>query len=132
MIADLDRLKANLLTSGLQNKDSALYQVINQLIDATKQVQALVNANIAAVSAAIPPSSAAYSYLTENDDSANLPNARQLLAGVNITFDDTIVGQRTIDSIGGASSEWSVLTNGDAVNPELIFAGGDVIMLHTP
>lgn len=132
MIADLDRLKANLLTSGLQNKDSALYQVINQLIDATKQVQTLVNINIAAVSAAIPPSGAAYSYLTENDDSANLPNARQLLAGINITFDDTVAGQRTIVGASVTGAEWSVLTNGDLVYPEVIFAGGDVIMLHTP
>lgn len=28
--------------------------------------------------------------------------------------------------------EWSVLTNGDLVAPELIFAGGDVIMTHIP
>ena len=28
--------------------------------------------------------------------------------------------------------EWSVLTNGDPVNPELIFADGDVIMIRVP
>jgi hypothetical protein len=33
---------------------------------------------------------------------------------------------------GGGGSQWSVLTNGDVVNPELIFAGGDVVMLETP
>lgn len=27
--------------------------------------------------------------------------------------------------------QWSVLTNGDLVDPELIFAGGDVVMLET-
>jgi hypothetical protein len=33
---------------------------------------------------------------------------------------------------GGGGSQWSVLTNGDPVAPELIFAGGDVVMLETP
>jgi hypothetical protein len=34
----IDRLKSQLLTSGLSQKDSPLYQVINQLIDATKEL----------------------------------------------------------------------------------------------
>lgn len=34
---DLDRLKSQLLTSGLSQKDQPLYQVINQLIDAVRQ-----------------------------------------------------------------------------------------------
>lgn len=35
---------------------------------------------------------------------------------------------------GGIASvgEWSVLTNGDATTPELIFADGDVIMTFVP
>lgn len=33
------------------------------------------------------------------------------------------------DAIGNA---WSVLTNGDPVTPELIFAGGDVVMVEVP
>jgi hypothetical protein len=41
--------------------------------------------------------------------------------------DITVVSQ---SGTGGAiSSEWSVLTNGDPVTPELIFADGDVIMV---
>lgn len=32
---------------------------------------------------------------------------------------------------GGSSVEWSVLTNGDLVEPELVFADGDVIMVMT-
>lgn len=33
---------------------------------------------------------------------------------------------------GSGGSEWSVLTNGDSADPELIFAGGDVIMIEIP
>ena len=43
----------------------------------------------------------------------------------------------TSDSVGLATwetatggSQWSVLTNGDPVSPEIIFAGGDVVMLE--
>lgn len=36
-IASLDRLKSQLLTSGIQEKNQALYQIINQLIDFLRQ-----------------------------------------------------------------------------------------------
>lgn len=42
----LDRLKTNLLTSGLQNRDNPLYQVINQLIDYIKQMNLVVVGSI--------------------------------------------------------------------------------------
>jgi hypothetical protein len=72
-------------------------------------------------------------FLTVDDESADFPNSRQLLAGTNITFDDTVANERTINASGGGSDvEWSVLANGDTTNPELIFAGGDVIMTHIP
>ena len=69
--------------------------------------------------------------LTSTDESVDFPSSRQLLAGTNISFDDTVPNERTIYASGG-SVEWSVLTNSDATNPELIFAGGDVIMTHIP
>jgi hypothetical protein len=37
IVPQLDRLKAQLLTSGLQQRNQALYQVINQLIDTMRQ-----------------------------------------------------------------------------------------------
>lgn len=71
-------------------------------------------------------------FLTGADEVATLPNSRELLAGTGITFDDSIANERTISAPSVGGSEWSVLTNGDVTNPELVFAGGDVIMLHTP
>lgn len=43
---DLAKLKATLLTSGLQTRDNPLFQVINSLITASQQIQALANSNI--------------------------------------------------------------------------------------
>lgn len=37
-----------------------------------------------------------------------------------------------LSATAGDAFDWSVLTNGDVTNPELIFAGGDVIMLKIP
>jgi hypothetical protein len=50
---------------------------------------------------------------------------------------DILVYQEAGDSdpaqwINRQETQWSVLTNGDPVTPEIIFAGGDVVMLHTP
>lgn len=74
----------------------------------------------------------AQEFLTGQDETATLPNSRNLLAGTGITFDDTTPNERTISSAAGSFVTWSVLTNGDVLNPELVFAGGDVIMLHVP
>ena len=42
-------------------------------------------------------------YLTWTDESARLPNSRELLAGTGISFNDTVSNQRTISSTGGSS-----------------------------
>lgn len=71
-------------------------------------------------------------FLTGADETATLPNSRELLAGTGITFDDSVANERTVNASGVGGSEWSVLTNGNVTNPELVFAAGDVIMLHVP
>lgn len=121
--------------------DNALYQTVQILIDRLVQFQGVNSEQIAAVNTKVDElgSQAAgssgdatknASYLTKNNETAGLPNSIQLLAGVGITLDYSVPNQLTISSSGG--SEWSVLTNGDIAFPELIFAGGDVIMTHTP
>ncbi len=122
---DLDRLKAILLTSGLQKKDNNLYQVISQLLEAVRafQIQVLGASGSGGGIVGGGP------FLTWTPDLGSLPNSRNLNAGTGITFDDTVFGIRTVDAQG---REWSVLTNGSVDFPELIFAGGDVIMTHIP
>lgn len=50
----IDRLKAQLLTSGLSQKNSSLYQVINQLIDALREGLNEIETQVAAIT---PPAS---------------------------------------------------------------------------
>ena len=72
-------------------------------------------------------------FLTFSDESADLPNSRQLLAGTFVTFDDSVANQRTVNVTGAeAQGYWSPLTNGDPVTPELVFADGDAIMTWVP
>lgn len=64
-------------------------------------------------------------YLTFSDESAGLPNSRNLIAGTGITFDDTVANQRTISapSAGGAPATSTYLTKvdetGDLANSEI-------------
>lgn len=48
---------------------------------------------------------APFDYLTHSDESAGLPNSRRLIAGIGITFDDTVANERTIDSSGSGITE---------------------------
>lgn len=128
--AVIDRLKAQLLTSGLSQKDAATFQVINQLIDAVREALVVTVAAPSSGSGGGAPTTA--TYLTETNETGTLFNSRRLLAGTDIILDVSVPGEMTINAVTGSFIDWSVLTNGDAVNPELIFAGGDVIMLHTP
>lgn len=125
---DLDRLQTTLLKSGLQQKDQPLYQVINQLLQAVREFQDLILAQ-ADESTNILSTGL---FLTHAPDLAALPASRVLLAGTDVSFDDSVFGERTVNVTGSGSSAWSVLTDGDLIEPELIFAGGDVIMLEFP
>lgn len=54
------------------------------------------------VPAGTAPDVSAATVLTEDDETATFPNSRQLLAGTNITFDDTVTGERTISATGSS------------------------------
>lgn len=125
--------------------DNSLYQTVQVLIDRLTQYQGFVETNIIqqideAIGGVTPPTgdfaTKEATYLTTDDETTDLPNSVQILAGTNITFDTSVSNQLTISSIDttgggpGVSEEWSVLTNGDVTNPELIYADGDVIMVH--
>lgn len=137
---DLDRLQHVLLTSGLQTKDNALYQVIFQLIQATRAIQTIINstinnsdADLAALEALVAALQG-LTFLTGTDQTALLPNSRELLPGTNITFDDSVPNERTINASGsGEDGVWTPLSDGDTVEPELIFNSfGECIMVFVP
>lgn len=56
IIPQLDRLQAQLLTSGLSQKNNALYQVIDQLIKALRQGLDEVESQLTIISNPSPPS----------------------------------------------------------------------------
>jgi|PlaIllAssembly_1097288.scaffolds.fasta_scaffold00172_8 hypothetical protein len=97
MAVTLDRLKSQLLTSGLQQENFALFQVINQLIDFLRN-------EVAATEAAISGSSGGgggagllgATYLTKNKE-VLLPNSLQVLPGAGIQFNDA-GGRRIISA----------------------------------
>ena len=70
---NLDRLRSQLLTTGLQNKDNPLWQVIDQLIAATKVIQSKINTSIASSAAIITSAS----FLMVNDETVTFPNSKQ-------------------------------------------------------
>ena len=126
----LNRLRSTLLKTNLQQTNQPLFQVINTLIDSL-----FASINTAAAASSGSGGGGALSdqpYLTSSNALVALPFSRQLIAGTNISFDDSVFGERTVNVPDPPDREWSVLTTGDVDNPELVFAGGQVIMLHTP
>lgn len=103
-LPNLNKLQSILQTSGLSESNNALYQVINQLINATKQLQLSqsqsINGNTTDITTLEDQE-----YLTSADDHLVLPNSRQLLAGTNILFNDTVANQRTISATGTTLAE---------------------------
>lgn len=127
----LQRLKSTLLASGLQSKDPTLYQVIDKILDAITQLQNATSEEINTTIITVLTDIQNQSFLTATDETLKLPNSRELLAGIGITFDDSIANERTVNAIA-VDTQWSVLSDGNLIEPELIYAGGEVIMLHIP
>lgn len=129
----LDRLLSTLQTTGLSKDNPGLYQVIKQLIQAVRQFQSITSTNVSTGSGNVATLQAlvtalqSLTYLTVANETSLLANSRMMNEGHNITFDDSTPNIRLIET-----GDWSVLTNGDPVTPELVFADGDVIMTYVP
>jgi hypothetical protein len=104
MANQLDRLQSQLLTSGIQKENNSLFQVISQLITATRK--------LVETPAVAAPSGAGIdkTYLTVNNESATLANSRQELAGNGVSFDDTVANARTVNV---PLSQSVILTDGN-------------------
>lgn len=113
MATTIDRLKSQLLTSGIQRENFALFQVIDQLIESLRNQ---INAFDAAIGGGTGGGSGSLlgaSYLTK-DIEGGLPNSKQVIAGSGIQFNDA--GNRRVISVaipfgmdsGGESEEGSI------------------------
>jgi hypothetical protein len=126
------RLESTLLQADAQTKNNPLYQVIKQLLDLSAREEEKNSTSISNLESIVSNTGtggllSTLTYVTSGSEVANLPNSRQILAGQYITIDLSTPSEITI-----SSAEWSVLTDGDLIEPELIYAGGDVIMTHIP
>lgn len=129
---DFSSLFTSLSNSKVQVQNYSLYQTIFFLITNTAKSRDLLVAAIDSINEDIS-SILASSFLTINDESADFPNSRQLLAGVGITFDDTIPNIRTISSSASSGDYYdSPLTDGDEDETDLIFANADPIICQIP
>jgi hypothetical protein len=67
--------------------------------------------------------------LTEDDETGTLPNSRQLLAGTNVTLDDSVPGELTV-SVSGGSTTATYLTEDDETgtlpNSRQLLAGTNI------
>jgi hypothetical protein len=129
---DFSSLITSLDNSKTQVSNYSLYQTIFFLITNTSRARDLIIDDIETINETISEILAA-SFLTINDETNDFPNSRQLLAGLGITFDDTVAGKRTINATGGAGNYYdSPLTDGDPDETDLIFADGDPIICQIP
>lgn|SRR5678815_1152700 len=85
-VETLNRLKSQLLTSGIQDKNQALFQVINLLIDGVIQGFGEVNTQVFPSSGGGSGSLSSGTFITYGNDIATLPQSAQLLAGAGIQF----------------------------------------------
>jgi hypothetical protein len=99
---DFSSLFTSLTNSKVQVQNYSLYQTIFFLINNTAKARDLLLDSVDTINEQISEILAS-SFLTINDETADFPNSRQLLAGTGITFDDTVPGARTINSAGSTS-----------------------------
>lgn len=115
---DLSGLLITLQQSKLIQTNPALYQTLKELIQRVGAARSglLEDIDILAeeVASIVINNTvlADKTYLTATDETADLPNSRELLAGTNITFDDSTPGERTINASGGVASDYVVLSDG--------------------
>ncbi len=129
---DFSSLVTSLDNSKTYGSNYSLYQTIFFLIKNTARARDLLVDDIATINEQISQILAS-SFLTVNDETANFPNSRRELAGLGISFDDTIPGRRTISTIGSTGTYYdSPLSDGNVDEADLIFANGDCIIVQVP
>lgn len=128
---NLDRLQTWLNQGNLQSTNPPVYQLLSQLVLAVRELQTFTENNLNNNSGAIVALSD-LDYLTHSDESIPLPNSRQLIAGTNVTFDDTVVGQRTVN-VSASVLDHVVMSDGNQPPVPLDDGNGNFIYVpYTP
>lgn len=119
-------LITSLVNSGEQTKKNALFQTIYLLLGRLTKSKNLFEKNIKELQDLVTKLENV-TFLTQDDETAFLPNSRQLLASLGIFFDDVTDKERTIR----LTHYWTPLTDG--IDPtSLIFAANEAIAVEVP
>lgn len=142
---------ATLNKAGLATKNPPLHQAVKTIIDRLQKWRAnvvsnfsTITNNIANINDTISNSGGsgglqadidklkAADYATVADDHTLLPNSRQLIAGTNITFDDSIANQRKISATAGV--DYVVMSDGSIPTAHTVDdgAGNFIYVAYTP
>lgn len=132
---NIDRLVTWLNQANIAGTNNPLYQTIYYLIRAIKELQNETSEAISGIP--IPVTGLEdLDFLTHSDESAILPNSRQLIAGTNVSFDDTVVNQRTVNVTisPGSVDDFVVASDGNPAGPLPIDdgAGNFIYVGYTP
>ena len=111
---DFEKLRTIISATKTAVADRALNQVLTQLLDQLKQFQSITKGGISGLTDDVEDINVSLNeliddlqnvtFLTVNDETGNFPDSVQLLPGTNITFDDTVPNERTINATGGGGS----------------------------
>jgi hypothetical protein len=112
--------------------ENPLYQTVQEIIERLTQLQLLLNEDIKGklndADATKKFATKFATYLTQQDETGQLPNSLQLLAGTNITFDITIPNKLTINATGGAALDHVPMSTG-AEPLEIMSDGAGQVLL---
>ena len=132
-LPNYQQLRKTLLAATEQVKNYPLYQTIIRILDIGDQSNNFFKTEIDSISVG----NTTATYLTETDESADLPNSRRVLAGSGILFDDTVDNERTVSVDPAFISEvgyWSpLITSLEDGDSELVLTDDrNTIAVWTP
>lgn len=98
---EFSKLMSLLNNTRVQTQNPALWQFLSQFLNFTKQFQGITTKDVDNLTKDVEGISDA-TVLTSENETTSFPHSRELLAGTNITFDDTTANERTINATGGS------------------------------
>jgi Collagen triple helix repeat (20 copies) len=134
---EYSRLMSLLNNTRVQTQNPALWQFLSQFLGSTKQSQGVFDDDFKELEDKIDQidddieGMRDSTVLTETDETGVFENSRQLLAGVGITFDDSVNGKRTINTILGNLIQSFVTINDELAtltNSRRLVAGSNVLL----
>lgn len=119
MAINIKDLLTILNTTNTQKTDQKLYDFLRRLLDGVQQINVVSSATAAVISGGGGGGGGSSitnaTYLTATNESGILPFSRELLAGTNVTFDDTTPNQRTVNV--ALADDYVVMSDGNTPTP---------------